>query len=67
MNGPIPVIIDTDIGVDDAYAVMLAFSSPVLKVLGVTTSYGNVSADDSTVNAIKILELLEKRCRVAKG
>ena len=67
MNGPIPVIIDTDIGVDDAYAVMLAFSSPVLKVLGVTTVYGNVSVEDSTANAIKILELLEKRCRVSKG
>lgn len=63
----IPVIIDTDMGVDDAYSVMLALSSPQLKVLGITTSYGNVSADGATVNAIKILELLEKRVRVAKG
>jgi len=67
VNGQIPLIIDTDIGVDDAYAIMLAFSSPVLKVLGITTSYGNVPVDDSTMNAIKILELLEKRSRVAKG
>ena len=67
MSQRIPVIIDTDMGVDDAYAVMLAFSSPLLKVLGITTSYGNVAVDTSTLNAIKILELIEKRARVAKG
>ena len=67
MSRNIPVIIDTDMGVDDAYAVMLAFSSPLIKVLGITTCYGNVSVDSSTQNAIKILELLEKHARVAKG
>ncbi len=67
MSLRIPVIIDTDMGVDDAYAVLLAFSSFQLKVLGITTSYGNVSVGNSTQNAIKILELLEKHARVASG
>lgn len=67
MSLRIPVIIDTDIGVDDAFAIMLAFSSLQLKVLGITTSYGNVSVESSTQNAIKILELLEKHARVAPG
>ena len=67
MTSQIPVIIDTDMGVDDAYSVMLALSASQLKVLGITTSYGNVSVDTATLNAIKILELLEKRARVAKG
>lgn len=37
------VIIDTDIGddIDDAFAVGLALKSPELKVLGVTTTFGN--------------------------
>ncbi|MBP0986112.1 MAG: nucleoside hydrolase [Oscillospiraceae bacterium] len=67
MTNRIPVIIDTDMGVDDAYSVMLALSSSKMNVLGITTSYGNVTAEAATLNAIKILELLEKRVRVAKG
>lgn len=37
------VIIDTDIGddIDDAFAVALALKSPELKILGVTTTFGN--------------------------
>ena len=37
------VIIDTDIGddVDDAFAVALALQSPELKILGITTAWGN--------------------------
>src|ERR1700739_2902039 len=44
-NSTIPqlVIIDTDIGddVDDAFAVALALQSPELKILGITTTWGN--------------------------
>ena len=37
------VIIDTDIGddIDDAFAVALALQSPELKILGITTEYGD--------------------------
>ena len=37
------VILDTDIGddIDDAYALALALRSPELKILGVTTTFGN--------------------------
>ncbi len=37
------VIIDTDIGddIDDAYALALALKSPELKIVGVTTTFGN--------------------------
>ncbi len=37
------VIIDTDIGddIDDAFALALALNSPELKVIGVTTTFGN--------------------------
>lgn len=40
---PQRVVIDTDIGddIDDAFALALALKSPELKVLGVTTTFGN--------------------------
>jgi inosine-uridine nucleoside N-ribohydrolase len=42
-RAPQLVIIDTDIGddVDDAFAVGLALQSPELKILGITTAWGN--------------------------
>ncbi|HUS78749.1 MAG TPA: nucleoside hydrolase [Patescibacteria group bacterium] len=52
------IIIDTDPGVDDALAIMLAFSSPELKVEAVTTVSGNVSVEKGTLNALKLLEFL---------
>jgi inosine-uridine nucleoside N-ribohydrolase len=41
--GPQLVIIDTDIGddIDDAFALALALRSPELKILGVTTTFGD--------------------------
>jgi purine nucleosidase len=40
---PQPVILDTDIGddIDDAFALALALKSPELKILGVTTAFGD--------------------------
>ncbi len=40
---PQPVIIDTDIGddIDDAFALALALKSPELKIVGITTTFGN--------------------------
>src|SRR3974390_2614079 len=54
------VIIDTDIGddVDDAYAVGLALQSPELKILGITTAWGN-----TTLRARLVLRLLEETGR----
>ena len=40
-----PLIIDCDTGVDDAVALLLAFSSPEFNILGVCTTDGNVSAE----------------------
>jgi inosine-uridine nucleoside N-ribohydrolase len=40
---PQPVIIDTDVGddIDDAFALALALQDPALKVLGITTAWGD--------------------------
>lgn len=54
----IPLIIDTDPGVDDAFALALAARSPEVDLLGVTTVFGNVSLEHTTRNAQRILALL---------
>ena len=46
-RGPFRVIIDTDPGVDDALALLLAMRSPELKIEGITPVAGNVPLRDS--------------------
>jgi purine nucleosidase len=53
----IPLIIDTDPGTDDAIAILLAFASPELEVLGLTTVAGNVGQPAVTDNALRICDL----------
>jgi inosine-uridine nucleoside N-ribohydrolase len=52
-----PVLIDCDPGHDDAMALLLAFASPELQVLGVTTVHGNQTLEKTTANALRVLEL----------
>ena len=53
------VIIDTDPGVDDGLALLLAFRSPELHVVGFTTVCGNVPVDLATRNVFRVLQLVE--------
>lgn len=53
----IPLIIDTDPGVDDAMALMLACASPEVDLRAVTTVFGNVPLDGTTANAGRVLTL----------
>ena len=49
------VIIDTDPGIDDAAAILLALASPELSVDAVTTVFGNGPVDMCTANARRVL------------
>ena len=51
------IIIDTDPGVDDSMAILLAFRSPELKVEALTTVFGNTGTDVTTGNALRLVEL----------
>ena len=51
------VIIDTDPGVDDAVAILLALASEELDVVAITTVAGNVGIDATTLNARRLVEL----------
>lgn len=57
MSHRLPIIIDTDPGQDDALAILLAFASPELEVLGITAVAGNVPLPLTQLNARKICEL----------
>ncbi len=50
------LIIDTDPGVDDAMALLMALASPELEILGLTTVFGNATTETTTANALTILE-----------
>ena len=51
------VIIDTDPGIDDAMAILLALNSPELKVEALTVVPGNVEAWQGLENALKLVSL----------
>lgn len=55
----IPVLIDTDTGVDDALALILALRSSEIKVHAVSTVCGNVEVDKCTQNVLQILDALQ--------
>lgn len=51
------IIIDTDPGIDDSMAIMMAFQTPNVEILGLTTTFGNVSTKDATRNALLLCEI----------
>lgn len=54
---PLPLIIDTDPGLDDALAIGLAVARPELNLLAVTTVGGNTGVRHCTENALRLLDL----------
>jgi purine nucleosidase len=54
---PKRIIIDTDPGVDDALAFLLALASPEIQLEALTTTQVNVTIEKATRNALSVLEL----------
>lgn len=62
------IIMDVDVGVDDALAILLATRSPELDLQAITTVSGNVHVDQTTLNSLKVLEAIGKpEIPIAKG
>ena len=61
------IIIDTDPGIDDAYAIIAALQNPDLDVLGITCVCGNKGLDITVTNALRLTQLLKKEILVYKG
>jgi inosine-uridine nucleoside N-ribohydrolase len=60
-GGPFRVIIDTDPGVDDALALLLAMRSPELKIEAITAVAGNVPLDLTLPNALRMVEIAGRK------
>ena len=57
-NNKEKIIIDTDCGVDDAQAILIALSkefSDRIEVIGITCCSGNVQVDQVLINVLKVL------------
>jgi inosine-uridine nucleoside N-ribohydrolase len=54
---PLPLIIDSDPGLDDALAIGLAVARPELDLLAVTTVGGNADVRHCTTNALRLLHV----------
>lgn len=59
--------IDTDPGVDDALALMMALTTPGVDVLGLGIVGGNVGVRACTANALKLLDVLGRDVPVHPG
>lgn len=65
---PKRILIDTDPGIDDACAILLALASPELSLEGLSIVHGNCSLEQATINALSVLELAGAgHIPVAKG
>lgn len=62
-----PIIIDTDPGIDDALAIMLAAASPEVRILGMTAVAGNTGLEYTAPNLAKIADLLGLDVPLGRG
>jgi purine nucleosidase len=67
MGERIPLLIDTDPGVDDALALLMAFSDPRHRVVGLTIAAGNVGLSHTVANALKLCEVADADVPVHPG
>ena len=63
----IPLLIDTDPGVDDALALLMAFDDPQHEVVGLTIAAGNVGLAHTVRNALKLCEVADHPVPVFAG
>ncbi|HSL30135.1 MAG TPA: nucleoside hydrolase [Anaerolineales bacterium] len=65
---PKRILLDTDPGIDDACAILLALASPEVSLEGLSTVHGNCSLEKATRNALSLLELAHaSRIPVVRG
>ncbi|MEG1896056.1 MAG: nucleoside hydrolase, partial [Oscillospiraceae bacterium] len=62
-----PIIIDTDPGIDDILAIILAAASDKYEIKALTATHGNVGLVGTSQNALHIADMLKLDCIVAKG
>jgi purine nucleosidase len=64
---PRKVIYDTDPGVDDAMALYYALAHSAVEVVGITTTFGNVTVEQAATNALYLTAIAGFEVPVTKG
>lgn len=54
------VIIDTDCGIDDAQAIMMALAVPDIQILAITCCFGNAAVENVCQNVLSVLSVCER-------
>ncbi len=62
-----PMLIDTDPGVDDALALLMAFAHPGVELVALTVAAGNVGLAHTTANALRLVEWVGRQTPVYAG
>lgn len=63
----LPVLFDTDPGVDDAMALLFLHRHPAVQLLGITTVFGNAGVETTTRNALVLADRFGIAAPVARG
>ncbi len=66
-SAPRKVIYDTDPGVDDAMALYYALAHPGIEIVGITTTFGNVTVEQAATNALYLSALAGRAVPVTRG
>lgn len=67
LSPPHKVIFDTDPGVDDAMALYYALAHPGIDMVGITTTFGNVSVEQAATNALYLTAIADRAIAVTQG
>lgn len=57
MPVPVPLVVDVDTGIDDAFALLYLLASPEAEILSIASTAGNVPVDQVAANNLAILDL----------
>ncbi|KAL4219576.1 hypothetical protein ACF0H5_022150 [Mactra antiquata] len=60
MSNKRKLLIDTDAGVDDAQAILLALTNPDVEVIGITCVDGNTNTHQVGLNVLRILQVVNR-------
>lgn len=53
-------LIDTDAGIDDAQAILMAFAQPDIDVVAITATHGNATAQQVCKNVLRVLKVADR-------
>lgn len=67
MNAPRPLFIDTDPGVDDAWAILMAAAAPDVALVGMSVVGGNVGLEHTLRNTRSLVDLIGRPIPIYPG